>query len=427
LLKKKGLTKREVERSPQNNFFREILSLAELKKCSKKIMESGEDNIEKLVDLVFSQAILRRASDIHLEPQKDIVSVRYRIDGMLYSVMELPSSLKENLVIRIKVLSNLSVYKRNIPQDGRIEFHIEGIDLRVTTFPTIHGEKVIIRIFDSRKLRFKIEDLGFSAFVQKEFQTLISRPQGLILLTGPANSGKTTTLYAALEKIAETKSHSSSIVTVEDPIEYDFGTISQTQLGPSSGLSYSRALRSLMRQDPEVIMVGEIRDKETAEIVTQVGLTGHLVLSTIHSGTALSVFIRLIEMGIEPFLLASSISGVMAQRLVRVICPHCKETYSPSPEFLEKFGIKKQGLEFIHGKGCNKCLFQGYSGRTAIAELLVVNERFRQILLQKPTLSQLESLSREMKMPTLLEDGINKVKEGITTLEELKRVVLYPE
>ncbi|NOX96995.1 MAG: type II/IV secretion system protein [Nitrospirae bacterium] len=396
----------------------------------KKMQVEKETQISDLVAFLFQQAVEQRASDIYLEPLDAVISIRYRIDGMLHDVAELPLELQEKLVSRIKVLANLIVYRRDIPQDGHITrgFREDGVDLRVTTFPTIHGEKVLIRIFNSSQVLFNLGELGFSPDTEEELRKLIFRPQGTILLTGPSSSGKTTTIYAALKEIAREKRDIANIVTIEDPVEYNLKTISQTQVNLSAGLTFARSLRSILRQDPEVIMLGEIRDVETAAIAIQAGLTGHLVISTIHSGTATGVFARLIAMEIEPFLIASSLSGVLAQRLVRVICPKCKESYQPSRALIGALGLKKiSSPTFFKGRGCPECSRTGYRGRIAITELLTVNEKFREAILGKSSTTALDKVAEEIGMRSLREDGLRKVEQGITTLEELQRVIVSEE
>jgi type II secretory ATPase GspE/PulE/Tfp pilus assembly ATPase PilB-like protein len=407
-----------------------MISLTEMGSELEKMQGKGETQISDIVSFLFHQAIEHRASDIYLEPLEEIVSIRYRIDGMLHNVVELPLELQDKLVSRVKVLANLIVYRRDIPQDGHItgDFQKKGVDLRVTTFPTIHGEKVFIRIFNSREVHFDIGELGLSPDIKEELRRLIFQPQGTILLTGPSSSGKTTTIYAALREILREKRNTVNIVTIEDPVEYNLKDISQTQVNLSAGLTFARSLRSILRQDPEVIMLGEIRDVETANIAIQAGLTGHLVISTIHSGTASGVFARLIAMEIEPFLIASSISGVLAQRLVRVICPKCKEPYQPSQGLVRALGLNEgSSHSFFKGRGCAECSQTGYQGRTAIAELLTVNEKFREAVLGKLSTTALGKIAKEMGMRNLREDGLRKVEEGITTLEELQRVIVSEE
>jgi len=291
--------------------------------------------------------------------------------------------------------------------------------------PTIAGEKVVIRVFDVLQAILELEELGFSQEVLNQFQSLIFSPQGAILVTGPSSSGKTTTLYAALRKLHLTKGDSVNIVTIEDPVEYNLGIFNQIQVNKERGLPFARALSSVLRMDPEVIMVGEIRDPETAQIAIQAALTGHLVFSTVHSGTAAGVFTRLLDMGLEGFLVASSITGVLAQRLVRKICEHCKEVYSPDAEILEQLDITSDILrtELKRGKGCQACLHTGYKGRTAITELLVMNEEIKEAVLKKSNTETIEAQARASEMRTLKEDGLEKVKQGVTTVEELARVL----
>lgn len=407
-----------------------LVTLTDIDHELKKMQGEKETQISDLVSLLFHQAIEHRASDIYLEPLEEIISIRYRIDGMLHDVAELPLELQDKLVSRVKVLANLIVYRRDIPQDGHITkgFQENGVDLRVTTFPTIHGEKVVIRIFDSSQVLFDLGQLGFSPDTEEELRKLIFRPQGTILLTGPSSSGKTTTIYAALREISREKRDIANIVTIEDPVEYNLRTISQTQVNLSAGLTFARSLRSILRQDPEVIMLGEIRDAETANIAIQAGLTGHLVISTIHSGTASGVFARLIAMEIEPFLIASSISGVLAQRLVRVVCPKCKEPYQPSKGLMKALGLNEASSpSFFKGRGCPECSRTGYQGRIAITELLTVNEKFREAILKKSSTTALDKVAKEKGMRSLREDGLRKVEQEITTLEELQRVIISEE
>lgn len=415
--------KQKIIKAPaQKNIDEKQLTSAEIEQRVQDLLATGRDPVEHILDLLISQAILRKASDIHFEPHRNAFAVKYRIDGALLPVIELPPSLQEGCLIRMKVLSSLIVYKRDIPQDGNFKLPDAQVELRVTTFPTVFGEKAVIRIFDSKQLKFAVEQLGFNPATMTLFEQTILRPQGVVLLTGPANSGKTTTIYAAIQKILERKP-GCSVLTLEDPVEYEFGNISQTQIQPNSELTYPAALRSILRQDPEVMLVGEIRDSETAKITMEAGLTGHLVLTTLHAGTAASVFVRLFEMGIEPFLLSSAISCVMNQRLVRKICPGCKTRYYPEKKILDAFGINGDAGAFYHGTGCPLCVNQGYAGRTVLTELVVMDDTLREFLLGKPSLSQIRTFLGKKNVRTLCDDGMEKAQAGITTLDEIERTV----
>lgn len=389
-----------------------------------------EDDISRLVERIIRDAVARGATDVHLNPTNSGLAVRFRQDGILRDVETLDSSVKESLVARIKVLSNLIVYKRNVPQDGRVVRDIglgkDSIELRVTTFPTIHGEKVAIRIFDSSRVLLSLENLGFSEKLNAGLLRLLDNPQGTILLTGPSSSGKTTTIYAALRWLRKSKGAMTNIVTVEDPVEFDLKDISQTQIEPAMGLTFAVALRSILRQDPEVIVIGEVRDAETAQIAIEAGLTGHLVITTIHCGQAAGVFTRLLEMDVEPFLVASSVTGVLSQRLVRLVCPKCAEEYAPSEHLLREFRIGAgEDARFRQGRGCEHCNGTGYVGRTAIGELLVVTEEINDMILKRARTGDLAREAAREGMETLEKDGLTKAREGKTTLEELYRVLMH--
>lgn len=389
-----------------------------------------EDDISRLVERIIRDAVARGATDVHLNPTNSGLAVRFRQDGILRDVETLDSSVKESLVARIKVLSNLIVYKRNVPQDGRVVRDIglgkDSIELRVTTFPTIHGEKVAIRIFDSSRVLLSLENLGFSEKLNAGLLRLLDNPQGTILLTGPSSSGKTTTIYAALRWLRKSKGAMTNIVTVEDPVEFDLKDISQTQIEPAMGLTFAAALRSILRQDPEVIVIGEVRDAETAQIAIEAGLTGHLVITTIHCGQAAGVFTRLLEMDVEPFLVASSVTGVLSQRLVRLVCPKCAEEYAPSEHLLREFRIGAgEDARFRQGRGCEHCNGTGYVGRTAIGELLVVTEEINDMILKRARTGDLAREAAREGMETLEKDGLTKAREGKTTLEELYRVLMH--
>lgn len=393
-----------------------IISFEEMERLKEKYLENKEDCIEKIVDLIIKQGIIKKASDIHILPYRKKVIVKYRIDGVLYPVLEIPSELHEGIIVKIKVMSDLPVYKKDIPQDGNIVVENENIEIRATFFPTCWGEKVVMRILDYGSFGFNLEKLGFSENILRNYKEIIKKSSGVILLTGPANSGKTTTIYSTLqEKLKENPD--LNIITLEDPIEFKFENITQTQI--DRNITYSKGLRSILRQDPDIIVVGEIRDSETAKVVMEAGLTGHLVFATIHAGTVADVLIRLIKMEIEPFLLSSAISGILAQRLVRKICENCKEKCDEEKELMGKFGISVS----YKGKGCELCGWSGYRGRTVIGELIIPDNLIKNAILNKVPISKILNIFKEKKIKTLFEDGIEKVKKGITTLEEIKKVI----
>jgi type IV pilus assembly protein PilB len=388
-----------------------------------------EAPVVKLVNVILDQAIREGASDIHIEPHRNGLHVRYRIDGVLHDVMSPPKNLKAALVSRIKIVANLDIAERRRPQDGRIHLKVDGrdIDLRVSTLPTMFGEKVVMRILDQSNALISLNRLGMASDVQAQWEELASKPYGMILVTGPTGSGKTTTLYATLSKI---NTLDKNIITVEDPVEYQLPRINQVQVNPKAGLTFATGLRSILRQDPDVIMVGEIRDRETAEIAVQAALTGHLVLSTLHTNDAPSAFTRLIDMGIEPFLITSSVIGVLAQRLARTICPKCKEAYRPPREAVRRLSeelAEEQDLVLYRGAGCEFCRQTGYKGRTGVYELLVVTDRIRERVVQRASSTEIRDVARSEGFRTMRDDGIRKVLEGVTTIEEILRVVYVTE
>lgn len=402
----KGLTKEKLE---------------EKSKGSKGLAGIVEETpIIKLVNLIIMQAVKDRASDIHIEPEKDKVRIRYRIDGILHEVQDMAKHLQNVLASRIKVMAKMDIAETRNPQDGRIQLKMESksLDLRVSSFPTVHGENIVLRILDKSSLLLGLKDLGFLESDLKEFNKVILRPNGIILVTGPTGSGKTTTLYAALSTI---NSPELNIITIEDPVEYEIPLVRQTQINPKAGLTFANGLRSILRQDPDIIMVGEIRDKETAEIAIQASLTGHLVFSTLHTNDAASALTRLIDMGIEPFLIASSVIAILAQRLVRVICPSCKEKYTPAEEVWGDLKLTER-FDFYRGKGCMKCKNTGFSGRIGIYELLLMSEEIKNMVTAKISANEIKNKAINLGMYTLYDDGIQKVKNGITTLEEVLRV-----
>lgn len=390
--------------------------------------EEAENGIEMevLVDQILADAIESGASDIHIEPWEHTMVVRIRLNGVLSELIHLPLDLMEKLSGRFKVMANLVTYKTNLPQEGhaRTNEALGQVELRVSVFPTTGGEKIVVRLFDPRSRSFQLEQLGFDSRTQENYTALLDCPSGLLLLTGPTGSGKTTAIYASLVHITERSGPAVSVSTVEDPVEFDLPMISQTQIQPAQEFTYAKALRSLMRQDPQVIMVGEIRDAETAAIAVQAGLTGHLVISTIHSGIATGVFARMINMKIEPFLLSSSIIGVLGIRLIRVNCPHCVESYQPDEHHLGLIPESLQGeARFQRGQGCSECRQTSYAGRTALTELLVVDEVFRDAVLQKKPTRALQEVAVQQGMATMWENGLRRVLDGQTTIDEVLRVI----
>jgi type IV pilus assembly protein PilB len=373
----------------------------------------------KLVNLIIMKAINERASDIHIEPEQDSLKLRFRVDGMLHEESSPPKYLQSAIASRIKIMANLNIAERRIPQDGRFTIKIEGreIDVRVSCVPTIHGENIVLRLLDISNALLGLNQLGFPKEILGKYQRLVTRPHGIILVTAPTGSGKTTTLYASLVRINTVE---KNIITIEDPVEYKLPGITQIQVNPKVGVTFANGLRAILRQDPNVIMVGEIRDFETAEIAIHAALTGHLVFSTLHTNDAIGAITRLIDMKVEPFLLSSSLIGVLAQRLVRVICPDCKEKYAPSKEVLEDIGLSKDSaINFYAGKGCPKCENTGYKGRLGIFELLTIDEKIRELIVAKASTDVIKRRAQEEGMITLIEDGLEKVKQGITTAEEV--------
>jgi len=385
---------------------------------------ASEGPVIRLVNLIITKAIEMRASDIHFEPFEDQFRVRYRIDGVLHDVESPPKRLQPAIVSRVKIMAKMNIAERRLPQDGRIMLRVKGkeIDFRVSSVPTIYGESIVLRILDKSSIVLDIEKLGFPEDTLKGFDDLIERPHGIILVTGPTGSGKTTTLYCALGKI---NSPDKKIITVEDPVEYQLKGINQIQVKPSIGLSFANALRSIVRQDPDVILIGEIRDAETAEIAIHSALTGHLVLSTLHTNDAPSSITRLIDMGMEDFLLSSTIIGILAQRLVRVACPHCQSPYTPDSAILKEMSPsseKPENWKVIEVKGCEHCAQTGYWGRAGIFEFLKVTDEIQKLILAKKDSNTIKEAARKQGMRTLREDGWLKVKQGVTTVSEVLRV-----
>jgi len=389
----------------------------------KELAKMAEDApVVKLVNMIIIQAVTEKASDIHIEPDEKVLRVRYRVDGILHEVPKPPKDLEAAIISRVKVLASMDIAERRKPQDGRIMMKMQGkdIDMRVSCFPTVYGENIVIRLLDKTSLLLGLSELGMRPEMHKTFDKIIRKPFGIMLVTGPTGSGKTTTLYAALNTI---NSEEKNIITIEDPVEYQISMIRQTQVNPKAELTFASGLRSILRQDPDVIMVGEIRDSETAEIATQAALTGHLVFSTLHTNDASGAITRLADMGIEPFLISDAVIGVLAQRLVRVICPKCKEKLVPTDATLKDLKLKRSDdLALYHGKGCAKCKDTGYVGRVGIYELLVIDDELRKLIIAKAPADQIKAKAVELGMKTLYEDGIAKALEGITSVEEVLRV-----
>lgn len=385
------------------------------------VMEVKEAPIIKLVNLIITQAVRDRASDIHIEPEKDLLRVRYRIDGVLQEVNTFSKHLQNVIVSRIKLMANMDIAEKRTPQDGKINLKIENkdLDIRVSSFPTLFGENIVMRILDKSSIFLGLKELGFQKDDLERFQRLISASHGIVLVTGPTGSGKTTTLYAALTAI---NSMEKNIITIEDPVEYQLPLIRQTQVNPKAGLTFATGLRSILRQDPDIIMVGEIRDRETAEIAIQAALTGHLVFSTLHTNDAPSTLVRLIDMGVESFLVAGTILGVVAQRLIRVNCQECKEKVKPLKEVLRELSIEKKEIVVYKGRGCDNCRGTGYRSRTGIFEILTMSESIKKLVLKRASAYELRQVALEEGMRPLLQDGLDKAFQGITTLEEVLRV-----
>ena len=390
----------------------------------KLIARAEEAPVVKLVDLIIRQAIDERASDIHIEPFKDKISLRYRVDGKLFEIPPPARHLHLPIISRIKILSKLDIAEKRLPQDGAFLVKLEDrpIDIRVSTIPTIYGEKVVLRILDRGAVALDLGQLGFDSKQLEQIRRAVNLPYGLVFLTGPTGSGKTTTLYAILNEI---KTPIKNIITIEDPVEYKLEGINQVQIKPEIGLTFATALRSFLRQDPDIMLVGEVRDLETAEICIRSALTGHIVLSTLHTNDAPSAISRLVDIGLEPYLITPSLLCVVAQRLARKLCPDCKEAYEPAPEQLG--GIKLKTDLIYRPKGCAKCSQIGYRGRTCIAEVMTINEQIRGLISQQVSYQKIREVARATGMQTLYESSIKKVEDGITSLEEALSITLGAE
>jgi len=392
---------------------------------TEDILDMANDApIIRLVNTIIKQAVTDRASDIHIEPYEKDLIVRFRIDGILYQMFTPPKKYQGAIISRIKIMSNLNIAENRLPQDGRIEIKIGGkdVDIRVSLFPTYYGERVVLRLLNKTDMEFDLNNLGFNKQTLATFDEQIKKTHGIILVTGPTGSGKSTTLYSVLVQL---NTNDVNILTVEDPIEYQLHGIGQMQVKSKIDLTFANGLRSILRQDPDIVMIGEIRDVETAQIAVQSALTGHRVLSTIHTNDAASTITRLLDMGLEPFLIASSVNAFLAQRLIRKICPDCRETYKPQQKLLSELGIKPGQLKngkLYRGKGCAKCLNTGYSGRVGIYELLPISNELKKLILKQADSGQIKDLGVKEGMTTLLQDGLEKAIAGITTVEEVLRV-----
>jgi type IV pilus assembly protein PilB len=383
--------------------------------------------IVKLVNLLITQAVSDRASDIHIEPAERDIRIRYRIDGVLHEVMRSPKNIQAGLISRLKVMAEINIAERRVPQDGRIGLVVGGkaIDLRVATLPTVFGEKIVIRILDKTSVLLRLEDLGFAEESYKQYEKGFRKPYGTVLVTGPTGSGKSTTLYATLNII---NSIDKNIITVEDPVEYRLPGVNQMQVNTKAGLNFASALRSILRADPDIVLIGEIRDRETALIAMEAALTGHLVLSTLHTNDASSAITRLVEMEVEPYLVASSLDCVVAQRLARRLCDHCKEAYKPSKEELEQARfpehLRKEIKELFRPVGCTRCGRTGFRGRMGLYEVMTVTEEIERLTAEAKSSEDIRRVAIEQGMITLREDGLERTRQGLTSVEEIFRVVV---
>lgn len=398
--------------------------ISEIEQTADLLDDTSEAPIIKLVNHILSEGVKARASDIHIEPYQGALKVRYRVDGILYDLISPPKSIQNALTSRVKVMASMNIAEKRLPQDGRIEIRIgdKNVDIRVSTIPTTHGERVVLRLLDKSSTVLMMADLGLSPARLSTMNSLIQTPHGIILVTGPTGSGKTTTLYAVLSTINKP---GINIITIEDPVEYQIQGIGQIQVNPKIELTFARGLRSIVRQDPDVILVGEIRDRETAEIAVQASLTGHLVFSTLHTNDSASAITRLIDIGVEPFLISSSVLAVVAQRLVRVLCDNCKAPYMPDQAALAQLGLSINdfpGHGVYQARGCPACLQTGYRGRIGIFEIMPMDKDIKSLILSTSDSNQIKAQAVRNRMVTLRQDGVRKVMDGITTIEEVFRV-----
>lgn len=386
--------------------------------------EDSEAPVVKIVDSIVAEAVAREASDVHIEPQEKDFRVRYRIDGVLHEIMTMPKSIQAGIVSRFKIMSNMDIAEHRVPQDGRCSLVINGtgVDFRLASLPSVYGENITMRILDTARALFKLEELGFMPQTLDKYRRSYIKPYGTILVTGPTGSGKSTTLYATLNVL---NSHEKKIITVEDPVEYRLPGITQIQINNHAGLTFAKGLRSIVRSDPDIIMVGEIRDLETAKIAIESALTGHLVLSTLHTNDAPSALTRLVEMGLEPFLVTSAVDCVLAQRLARKLCAYCKEPFTPPREMLAEAGIVSEGeVTLYRAKGCSRCFNTGYKGRIGVYEVMLMSANIEMLCIERRSSDEIKAAAMREGMKTLRDDGLEKVKQGITSLEEMLRVVV---
>ncbi|WAA12844.1 GspE/PulE family protein [Fervidibacillus halotolerans] len=419
----------------KDELYRTIMKYYDLQESMEEIMgdltvdtpvdESVVDDdspVVRLVNQIIANAIAQRASDIHFDPQETDFRVRIRVDGILHSERSLPKHMQNVIVARIKIMANLNITETRLPQDGRIKttINFKPVDIRVSSLPTIYGEKIVMRILDLSNALNKLEKVGFSDEHLQMFENMLKKPNGILLITGPTGSGKSSTLYAALNEL---NSDTVNIITVEDPVEYQLEGINQIQVNEQIGLTFANGLRSILRQDPDIIMIGEIRDTETAEVAMRASLTGHLVLSTLHTNSAVEAISRLQDMGIEPFLISSSVIGVVAQRLVRKVCRDCQETVPATEREKQIFASRGLTIDTVkRGRGCPSCNMTGYRGRTAIHEILPVDDTIRKLILNSASTTEIRDYVRKIRMKFLIDDGLMKVKQGLTTTEEILRV-----
>jgi type IV pilus assembly protein PilB len=385
--------------------------------------------IVRVVNQVIQEAIQAGASDIHLEPRQEDVKVRFRVDGLLREIMSTPKQLQAALVSRVKILAHMDIAERRLPQDGQIHMRLggTGYDLRVSTLPTVLGENIVIRVLDQSSTKVSLKHIGLPGDLLTVWKNLVTKPYGMIVVTGPTGSGKTTTLYASL---AEINTPERNVVSIEDPVEYRMAAVKQVQVNARTGLTFASGLRSILRQDPDIVLIGEIRDRETAQIAVQASMTGHLVLTTLHTNDAAGVPTRLADMGVEPFLVTASLLGMLAQRLVRVICPRCKEAYTPPAEALRRLGLEPTqhtGLRLHRGRGCDRCHGTGYRGRIGVFELLLMDDRLRAMVVGGASADQFRAVAQQRGMRPMWQDGVQKVLQGVTTVEELLRVIYASE
>jgi type IV pilus assembly protein PilB len=405
-----------------------VMDVGQEEEDLSKVKEIVEDApIVKYVNLLITQAIQDRASDIHLEPTEHDLRVRFRIDGVLHEVMRSPRAIQQGVISRLKIMADINIAERRIPQDGRLSVNAHGrkVDLRVATLPTVWGEKVVMRILDNSTARLDLTDLGFSEPNYERYSRSFTKPYGMILVTGPTGSGKSTTLYATLNIVSQPE---VNVITVEDPVEYRLPGINQVQTNNKAGLTFASALRSILRSDPDVVLIGEIRDHETGQIAVEAALTGHLVLSTLHTNDAPSAITRLTEMGIEPFLVGSALDAVLAQRLARRLCSKCKQAYTPTPEALVAARFPWQDgeplPELFRPAGCTVCVKTGYKGRLALHEVMTVSEEVERLAVERASSAAIETVAREQGMRSLRDDGLDKVRAGLTSIDEILRVVV---